>query len=226
MSAIKTIIKRMLPLRVREKQALYQRRQEQARRDADIAESNKTRINELIGSHLPVKLEFGAGTNRGIDGWTYVDVNRACDLTLNLRDPIPFPDNSVSMIYSSHLLEHFEYPDLIHFLHECLRILKPGDNLLAAVPNARIYLNAYHNPEAFNEERFCAYEPAYNYHSTIDYVNYIAYMDGEHKFMFDEDNILSILTKAGFKDATLREMDTQLDLEERDHETIYVEARA
>jgi predicted SAM-dependent methyltransferase len=66
----------------------------------------------------------------------------------------------------------------MNFLAECLRILKPGGKFSAAVPNARIFLNAYHNPDSFNPAVYCRYKPAYHYNSKIDYVNYIAYMDG------------------------------------------------
>jgi predicted SAM-dependent methyltransferase len=158
-----------------------------------------------------------------MDGWTSVDMNDNCALTLNLTAPIPFPDNSVNMIYSSHVLEHFKYPELIKLLEECLRILKPGGSFSASVPNARIYLEAYYNPEGFNAEKFCGHKPAYHYNSKIDYVNYMAYMDGHHKYMFDEENIVVILERAGFKHVGLRDFDKTLDFEVRDFQSIYVQ---
>ena len=42
--------------------------------------------------------------------------------------------------------------------------------------------------------------------------------------MFDEENLLVILSNAGFKSVTSREYDAGLDLEERRYETIYAEA--
>jgi predicted SAM-dependent methyltransferase len=126
------------------------------------------------------------------------------------------------MIYSSHLLEHFSYHELVNFLNECLRILKPGGIFSAAVPNARIYLEAYQNPAGFEPGLFCRYEPAYNYNSKIDYVNYMAYMDGHHHYMFDEENLVAILNKTGFKTVRSREFDKVLDMEVRHFQTIYV----
>jgi predicted SAM-dependent methyltransferase len=193
-----------------------------AKNNAKIAEKNRRKIDALMESNNPVKLELGADQNRGIVGWTYVDMNGQCDLTLDLLQPLPFPDNCVEMIYSSHLLEHFRYPDLINLLNECLRILKPGGIFSAAIPNARLYLEAYHNPADFDPSLFCRYEPAYHYHSKIDYVNYMAYMDGHHHYMFDEDNIDAILRKTGFKTVRPREFDKNLDMEVRNFQTIYV----
>ena len=198
---------------------------EYAKRQAvAIAEKNRREIEFLMRSPLPIKLELGAGVNRGLPGWTYIDANDQCDFVLDLSQPLPFPDNFVDIIYSSHLLEHFKYTDLISFLTECVRILKPGGQFSAAVPNAGIYLNAYHDPDNFKPDIFCSYKPAYRYNAKIDYVNYMAYMDGHHQYMFDEENIIVILRKAGFKHAMLRDFDKTLDLEIRNHQSIYVKA--
>ena len=52
----------------------------------------------------------------------------------------------------------------------------------------------------------------------------MAYMDGHHKYMFDEENIVVILEKVGFKHVMLRDFDKTLDLEVRDFQSIYVKA--
>jgi predicted SAM-dependent methyltransferase len=222
MSIVKETIKNMLPTCLRELLYLLFQWQEQARRNKQIAEKNRHKIDTLMKSTIPIKLELGAGKNRGIAGWTYADMNEQCELTLDLSQPLPFPDNCVDMIYSSHLLEHFRYPNLLNLLNECLRILKPGGVFSAAIPNARLYLEAYHNPTNFDPALFCRYEPAYHYNSKIDYVNYMAYMDGHHHYMFDEENLDSILRKTGFKTVRPREFDKVLDMEVRHFETIYV----
>ena len=187
-----------------------------------ITKINKLVIDSLLNSQSPIRLELGA-SNQRIKGWLAVDLMETSDICLNLLCPLPFPDNSVTEIYSSHLLEHFYYPDLINLLSECHRILKSGGRFSAAVPNARIYVEAYFNPEQFDANAYCVYKPGFNYNSKIDYVNYIAYMGGHHRFMFDEENLLIILNKAGFRDARLREFNPGLDLEERKNESIYAE---
>jgi hypothetical protein len=52
----------------------------------------------------------------------------------------------------------------------------------------------------------------------------MAYMDGHHKQMFDEDKLLFVLRSKGFKNVRLRPFDPSLDLEARDYESIYGEA--
>lgn len=222
MLLVKETIKKILPTRLGELLFLFLRWHKQARWNEQIVVKNQSKIDSLLKSSNPIKLELGAGENRTIPGWTYVDVNENCDLNLDLTQPFTFPNNSVSMIYSSHLLEHFKYSDLENFLKECLRILKAGGVFSAAVPNARLYLEAYQNPTNFNPALYCRNELAYNYNSKIDYVNYMAYMDGHHHYMFDEENLVAILNKTGFKSVRLREFDKDLDMEVRHFQTIYV----
>ena len=71
---------------------------------------------------------------------------------------------------------------------------------------------------------FLSYKPAYNQTTKIDYLNYIAYMDGEHKYMFDEENLLYILESKGFKNVHLRQFDPSIDQLARDSISIYAEA--
>ena len=86
-----------------------------------------------------VKIEIGSGPKKK-EGWVTIDLSFAADLYWDLRDKLPFPNSSVSFIYSSHVLEHFSYRDLRHLLDNCHAILKPGGRFSACVPNARIYL--------------------------------------------------------------------------------------
>ena len=182
MLIIKEIAKKILPDRLIDMIIVLRQHNEKVKRD----KKNKKKIEALLKSSLPINIELGAGKDRVMKGWTSVDMNDSCDLNLDLTLPLPFPDNSVNMIYSSHVLEHFKFTDLIKLLCECLRLLKPGGKFSAAVPNARIYIDAYHCTDNFNSDLFCRHKPAYNFNSKIDYVNYMAYMDGHHQYMFDK----------------------------------------
>ena len=109
-------------------------------------------------------------------------------------------------------------------LDECLRVLVPGGTFSVAVPNARLYLSAYINNSTLSDKKFFGYKPAYNNTTKIDYVNHVAYMDGHHKYMFDEENLVMVLQIGGFRNVHLRYFDPNLDMESRDFESIYAEA--
>ena len=153
-----------------------------------------------------------------------VDITREADLFWDLRHGIPFPDASVLEVYSSHLLEHLTHAQGQILLRECRRVLVPGGLLSVAVPNARLYLEAYLGLVPL-PEGLLGWAPAVNGTTAIDAANYVAYMDGEHRYMFDQENLLHVISTAGFVDVQARAFDADRDLLERDQESIYACAR-
>jgi predicted SAM-dependent methyltransferase len=176
--------------------------------------------SEFIRAMSEVKVELGAGPVKGKNGWITIDQCDEADINWDLNMPLPFPDESVSIIYSSHVLEHFLYRDLMRLLADCSRVLKPGGSFSVCVPDASIYVQAYLNPETFDRS-FLAYKPAMVSDLKMDRLNYIAYMDGHHRFMFDAENLARVLTEAGLTDVRIRDFDFALDILERKYESIY-----
>ena len=89
----------------------------------------------------PLRLNLGSGF-RPRSGWINVDLGDGSDLALDLRERLPFDDNSVEAIYTEHFFEHLDYPNLddasgwqietatrssdaLTFLRECRRVLVP-----------------------------------------------------------------------------------------------------
>lgn len=179
---------------------------------------------QLVEGKQPISLEIGSGRVKGTNGWVTLDMSEGADITWDLARPLPFPDQSVSMIYSSHVLEHFQYRDLCRLLSDCLRVLIPGGLFSVCVPDASIYVRGYFDPSVFTN-RFFGYKPAIVSDLKMDRLNFIAYMDGEHKFMFDTENLLALLERVGFSDVGVRGFDPLLDKPERSHESIYALAR-
>jgi SAM-dependent methyltransferase len=74
-----------------------------------------------------MKLNLACGDVK-IDGYIGVDIKKtdACDRVMDLQKfPWDFEDNSVDEIICTHYVEHT--PDLIKFMDECYRILKPAE---------------------------------------------------------------------------------------------------
>jgi predicted SAM-dependent methyltransferase len=185
---------------------------------------SKRKIRVLLRERREIFVELGAGDKRGTDGWLTMDVTKNCDVYWDLRRGIPFPNGSVKKIYSSHFFEHLSFGETQRMLDECKRVLVPGGLFSICVPNAKIYIDAYAKGNSLNAATFFGYGAAFNNTTRIDYVNYMAYMGGAHKYMFDEENLIFILHSKGFRNVHLREFDPSLDLRERDFESIYAEA--
>lgn len=180
-------------------------------------------VKHFAQKKLPLKLELGSGS-RVKSGWVGLDLSPKATVQCDILEVgIPFPDNSVSIIYAEHFLEHFYFWERDAVLEECRRVLKGGGVISIAVPDASIYIKGYLDG-TFPDCGLAPYLPAYNYNSPIDAVNYIAYMAGEHKHMFDMDNLIQVLNKAGFDDVRERAFDPVLDSERRQGQSIYAEA--
>jgi predicted SAM-dependent methyltransferase len=187
---------------------------------------SKRHINYLIKERKTIYLEIGAGNKKGKNGWITLDLTPDCDIYWDLNKGLPFPDKSIYKIYSSHVFEHFTFKEGQKLLDECLRVLVKDGIFSICVPNAKLWIDAYSdNNKSLNKNQFFGYKLAYNNISQIDYVNYIAYMDGHHKYMFDEKNLIIILEKKGFGNVRLRNFDPSLDLKERNYGSIYAEAQ-
>lgn len=78
--------------------------------------------------------------------WLNLDfvTNSKSVLQANLLEKLPVDEGSAKLVYSSHFLEHIPKPQVMHFLAECLRVLKPGGVLRLVLPDleemARSYL--------------------------------------------------------------------------------------
>ena len=85
-----------------------------------------------------VKVHLGPGQKKYIDGWINVEANcitAKCDVWADLRNKLPFPDQSVDVFYSHHMIEHL--PDSLLPFHcaEMYRCLKPGGCIRIAGPS-------------------------------------------------------------------------------------------
>ena len=147
-------------------------------------------------------------------------MSKECDIYWDLRLGMPFPNNSVAKIYSSHLFEHLTYTEGQKLMDECLRVLKPGGSFSIVVPNAQMYIEWYTGTREVPPGAF-GWLPGYNQTTGIDALNYVAYMAGEHKYMFDQENLLHILRAKGFENVAKRDFDPEIDMAERDFESIY-----
>ena len=178
-------------------------------------------IKKMLVNRKNINLEIGAGPKAGQSDWLTLDMNNFVDIYWDLRRGIPFPDNSLSSVYSSHFLEHLSFKEIETILKEVFRVLKPNGIFSVCVPNGELFIYSYINDIKLDPKVHFTHAPAFNHTTKIDYINYIAFMDGNHKYLFDIENLIFLLKKAGFKNVKERKFDKSIDNPKRDHESIY-----
>jgi predicted SAM-dependent methyltransferase len=175
----------------------------------------------------PLKLSLGSGPNAK-SGWLNIDLfDPSADLQLDLREHWPFPDGSVSHIYSEHVFEHFDFRDEVpHLLSESLRVLQTAGRFDVGVPDTAWPLHAYGNPD----DSYWRFDKAIlpkSYEMQLDVINYHFRQDkehGEHKYAWDEETLARSLQRSGFVGVVRREFDPTLDSESRKKGTLYMRA--
>ncbi len=130
---------------------------------------------------------------------------------------IPFHDETVDFVYSSHFLEHLYRADAQRILSESYRVLKPGGTIRVSVPDLEYAVSLYHSGKR--------HEMLGNYFFVEDDDSHYA----RHKYMYDFDLLSEALSSAGFTGIRRCEYQKGLtpDLEKLDNrpeESLFVEA--
>ncbi|MGJ3522814.1 class I SAM-dependent methyltransferase [Nitratidesulfovibrio sp. D1] len=106
----------------------------------------RLRLEAMQDAGRPVLCNLGCG-RRHNPAWINIDFHGDGDNVLpwDLRRGLPLPDGSCDVVYSSHVIEHFDRHGGRRFLDECRRVLKPGGILRLVAPDlegvARSYLS-------------------------------------------------------------------------------------
>lgn len=113
-----------------------------------------TRRLPKIDFSKPIRCDCGCA-DRKQDGYIGIDIDEwGQEIRWNLNDGIPFPDESVSDIYISHVLEHFTNMESKAFIKEAQRVLIDGGTMTARQPHIHHPTAFYPDHESFwNEER-------------------------------------------------------------------------
>ena len=168
-----------------------------------------------------VKIELGSGSKKGKNGWVTIDLYGA-DINMDLRRRLPIPNFSVDKFFTSHFLEHLNINELHEILTTCFRQLKFRGEFYIAVPDASLFINAYYEHRNIMKILTTVHEKSYiDSGSNIDQVNYIAYMSGEHKYMFDSESLINLFLSIGFQECKPRAFIEELDTKEHMEYSLY-----
>jgi predicted SAM-dependent methyltransferase len=176
----------------------------------------------------PSKINLGSGPARK-HGYLNIDLFPGADLTLDLREGLPFESNCCEIIFSEHFFEHIDYPEPArHLFSECFRVLQPGGILRFSVPDTEWPLHDYRDGSkapyflACNENPWG--HPSYCI-TRLEHINYHFRQDGQHLFAYDEETVRKLLEPLGFSEITRDSFDPQLDSEHRRIGSLFISAR-
>lgn len=101
---------------------------------------NETQVAGVVGLQdgevavtpvTPLRVDIGCGKNKiKVEGQEWVGVDsiafEGVDIVHDMRQPWPWPAETVDEVHCSHFLEHLTGAERIHFFNELMRVLKPG----------------------------------------------------------------------------------------------------
>lgn len=133
------------------------------------------------------KLNIGSG-KKVLPGFINLDA-RPFDGVYCASDArhIPYPSKTFTLLYSSHVLEHFGRHEVLPVLKEWVRVLKPGGLLRLAVPSFNAALTWYDKTGNLEDILFVfcgGQDDLYDY----------------HKCVFDKKSLTKLMEEAGLVD--------------------------
>lgn len=149
----------------------------------------------------------------------------------NASKKLPFKNDSIDVIYSSHMLEHLSRSEAINFIFEARRSLSNGGILRISVPDLRKLVERYienSDADAFVENTLLA---DVKLNSIKDKLKLLVIGFRHHQWMYDGKSLSKLLLDCGFTrvfilDPGITKIKNHegLNLYERSDESIYVEA--
>ena len=105
----------------------------------------KSKIKKYYKTHVIRKIHFGGGKDK-LKGFLNTDI--IGKIPINMAKKLPFPTDSVDIIFSCHVIEHLYYKQFRAFMKESLRILKEGGLHIIMTPSLTRLIDAlYYNKE-------------------------------------------------------------------------------
>jgi SAM-dependent methyltransferase len=122
---------------------------------------------------------------------------------------IPVDDSSVSLIYTSHMIEHLSRWACVNFVRECRRVLRPGGILRIATPDLEQLVREYleqtspilgQNPTA--ADAFCQAYGAYSDPVGGPIKVLVRKLVGgdSHQWLYDGESLAYLLREGGFQE--------------------------
>lgn len=136
---------------------------------------------------------------------------------------LPFKDESIPNIFTSHFLEHLSYADSINLLTEAYRVLKPSGRIRICVPSLEEEVSkiefAVGSYKKGDDEKIMPYVTSGNYGFVNEY--------SCHRYMYNYSSLQKLLKACGYRVIELTQIGIGklIDIQYLDtREGLYIEA--
>lgn len=170
-----------------------------------------------------MKLHLGCGPIRLVD-WINIDIESpVADMHLDLRNTLPFQDDSVEFIFAEHFIEHIQRDEALRLLFELKRVLIPGGTIRLSTPSLRFLAITYLSGNIYE------WGDLWRPKNPAQLMNEGMRLWG-HQYIYDEPDLESLLFEAGFTHRTYQawgksRYEALSDLETRPfHQDLIIEA--
>lgn len=149
-----------------------------------------------------IKLHLACGPYI-VDDWINIDILEGEKIVHHdLRQPLPYKDNSVDAIFHEHFIEHLPKPEAEAFLRDCYRVLKPNAAMRLGWPDLARLIRAYN----FKNKKYHSYVlPHLDDHRFGDNWDEIfsdCLFSWEHRYAYTANHLTKVLQSSGFRDVT------------------------
>lgn len=153
-----------------------------------------------MAEQVKLKLHLGCGKHI-FKGWVNIDYKNipGVDLVWDLLRCVPFENDSVDFIFTSHLLEHFTLQEGQSLLDECHRVLKYCGCMRIVVPSIEKAIQLYQS--GWQKEHWIKKN---GITSAAQFVNAYFKFWG-HQYIYDKNELFNALDQGGFRFISTRD---------------------
>lgn len=155
-------------------------------------------INKTPGQLV---LELGGGGNPHPASDVNVDVRSGpmVSFVADFNKPLPISSNEFDAVICQYVLEHLSYRNVVAFLKEVFRVLKPSGRALFTIPNTKAQIRwMIEHPEGWDGRDFFSSASGLLFGDQD-------YEENAHKCYFDPETVNNLFLKAGFSTAITTE---------------------
>lgn len=148
----------------------------------------------------PIMLNLGCGTDYK-EPWVNIDNNsdeniEKLDLNWDLRNPLPYKDNSVDFIFNEHFFEHLEVEEALKSMKDFRRVLKQGGIMRIAMPDLESVVDHYQSVPLDQDPVIKEFNLEF-VKTRAEWMN-ISFRWWGHKWLYDWEELERRLKEAGF----------------------------